>query len=377
MNILSGLLSILLLLISSHSWASPLSVAANALQPGNWVELTTNNLVSVLAIGQVAPDYVIQYCDDAVWDANSGNYYIGSRGHTTTVPGSFIRLNENTNTWTKEADFGQPTDWAHCYDHLAIDSVRHRVLYRNYDTTNIYEYSIAGGSWSQSIPSWNGGVHQVAGVLENFDTLDSLIFIDGDWGIFKYTRSSGQWSTLGSTNAGGQFPMGSYSNVGKYNNITNTMIFGGGAPCFQVSPCSNRLYRLQANGTITRQGDSPMNMAISDASHAAIVTVDPNTGHFLIAITNDGTTAKWWDYNDATDQWIEITSSAARPPFFTIHGADGPVYGVVCSPIYNYLVTMCVGGQPGFQHVWLYKHAASTPPQTLIGPSSLIVNVTP
>ena len=86
-------------------------------------------------------------------------------------------------------------------------------------------------SWSQIAPV-PSGAFQVAGALEYFPDRNSLVFLDGDWGVWEHSLSTGTWTQRASTVGGGFTPqltgVGSYHNVAQYSSACRCVLLGGG-----------------------------------------------------------------------------------------------------------------------------------------------------
>src|SRR5437762_1144281 len=97
------------------------------------------------------------------------------------------------------------------------------------------KFSHASPAWSQCTQLGASNV-QVAGALEYFPDRNSLVFLDGDWGVWELSLASGNctgtWVQRAATNGGGFSPqltaIGPYHNQARYSQACHCIIMGGG-----------------------------------------------------------------------------------------------------------------------------------------------------
>ena len=94
------------LLMAAHvapAGASALSDAAAALQPGQWVQLSTQNFNSALLDDGASYD-VFYYSEDMTWDPVTRQLLFVGGGHASDA--EFLRYSEDTNTWQRSKPTG-------------------------------------------------------------------------------------------------------------------------------------------------------------------------------------------------------------------------------------------------------------------------------
>lgn len=339
---------------------SSLSDLAAGMSPGTWAELVTTgimqgngrNIWEPLNVGS----YILEYTDEFKWDSVRHRGWFYGKTHEQIVgdPAHFgvTIYNESTNDWTTAygqgalgAPDGLTTVWGHTYDHLALDQARGELWGRMYGQGKMYRYTIGTGQWdSKTAPTGVWGAFQTAAGVEYFPELDSVIIIDGDWGIFRYNVGTDTWTEMLNGDITRPFT-GAQQCFAEYDHIHHNLFLGGGDG-------SNRFYKIDSNANITLMQAAPINLGIQQS----IITEDPNTGH-LIVLSVQGT---MWEYNTENDTWT-LQSSSLHPPFFANIIISGPFLDrCAASPIPEYGVQMYeVYGEQTAAKVYLYKHSAS------------------
>ncbi|MBI2673768.1 MAG: peptidoglycan-binding protein, partial [Candidatus Zambryskibacteria bacterium] len=334
-----------------------LSGLAASMQPGTWAALTTNNFNDGAILRPPATGSCAEYADEGYWNPLNNTAMISGSSHPNGGPGGsincFVKYTESNNTWSNLT----PADTAsvsHEYEHSAIDSAGN-FYHRRYYSAEIRKYSHATQTWS-ACTNWGNGAFQVGGALEYFPDRNSLVFLDGDWGVWELSLASGNcngaWVQRASTNGGGFSPqltgLYSYHNQARYSSKCNCVVLGGGNN-------SRKLYRYNSNGTFTATADAPVAINIPQGGAGTIFTVDPVTGLILVWDYSNAWTTMY-QYDPATNVWSTINRTS---PIFP--GPEGGVTETIAVPISNYGVIMFVqAGSSSGGRVYLYKHSASS-----------------
>ena len=185
--------------------------------------------------------------------------------------------------------------------------------------------------------------------IEYFPDMGGLIVSNNGGGsLYHFKDSTQEWSQLASN-----LPMGDYHGFAEYNPVHKVVVFGGGNG-------SNRLYRLNADGSTATLKDAPSELRTNEA----VFTVDPVSGDYIVLA--EGLTL--YAFDPMSDTW---TVADPNPPLPTIN-ANSP-FNVIAAPISNYGVTMFVTTyrNPSESEVWLYKHSPGTIPPVREGDINL------
>lgn len=309
--------------------ATTLSEAAAALQPGQWVQVTTQNF-NAATTDDGASFNVFYYTEDMTWDPVSRQLLFVGGGHASDA--EFLRYGEQTNAWVRVKPSGSAwhSNFSHAYDQNAIIPSLGKFYFRQpaYDPSDRIEiYDIPTGTWSRSaaMPVRPG----CCGGLEYFPELNGLVLAEGSAGLLLYEPAQNRWSTISSS-----VSMGEYHNFAEYSPVHKVMIFGGGE-----GTGGSTVQRLDANRQITRLRDAPQRLG---QTHS-IVTVDPNSGNFLVFFDN-----AFYEFQPLTDTWTRMNTSA---PW------SGGVFSVVATPISTYGVVLFAKAAGDSSRVWLYRHS--------------------
>ena len=371
-------ISLLPLLWSQLAFGSALSNLATSMQPGTWAPFTTNGFNNGAAFVPPATGSILEYTDKAgAWNPLNGTILVLGGSHPSGGPGGqgtlFVKYTESNNSWSQLAIPSMDTSPAHSYHHNTIDPSTGNFYHRQYYNGNHMVYSHVNQTWSSCTA--RPGAQQVAGALEYFPDRNSLIYLDGDWGVWELSLASGNcngsWVQRASTAGGGMSPQlwpyngttGSYHNQSRYSPLCQCVVMGGG----NGMP---RVWRYYADGTWSRGADAPQSYNIPYAGSGDIFTVDPVTGRILVWFYNNASTTMW-EYNPVANTWTSISRNG---PIFP--GPEGGVTETVAIPISTYGVIMFVQASSaagGTARVYLYRHAAgpgsSPPPSDTTAPS--------
>jgi hypothetical protein len=198
------------------------------------------------------------------------------------------------------------------------------------------------------------GAYQIAGALEWFPDRNELIFIDGDWGVWRWQPSTNQWTEIATTTGGGnpalpKLPMRSYQNFSRYSPAAHAIWFGGTTP----------IYKYDASGNFTTLKPAPFNLGIQ----SSVISVDPVSGKYLILPEMGAGVTQFWQYDLSTDTWLQLPNTVPTA-LYSGPSPFGVGDGLIVAPISTYGVLMYVKYNFGQSAIYLYKHAPSTPPTT-------------
>ena len=272
---------------------TPMGSAATAMQPGEWRVLNRggdasgfNNNLLKSCIGTDCADNILNFASKGLWNPATREIHFIGKGHQREA--KHIVYSEATNRWTQEplpAWAGGQYGIAHGYEQSTIDPVTGRIYVRPFNSTSYYRWERSTKQWS-SLPS--GPNSAVAIALEWFPEMNGFLYVGGGE-IHAYSESTGSWRSLATGLA-----MGGYHNVAHYNPVHKVAIVGGGND-------SRALYRVTANGSVTRIADAPGGVGIL----AGVLTTDPASGKLLLFTSAGG----MFEYDVPTNRWTTLSSS--------------------------------------------------------------------
>jgi hypothetical protein len=364
-------LVIVLLLLAINVHASTLSVAASSLGTGSWsAQITTTNFNNGLAMKPLNNGSILEYTDKQNWNPQNNTVMILGASHPNSDNGlyiqKFMKYTDSNNTWSElvmpgcgglgpdpscPPPFPYDTGQAHEYHHATINPNTGDLYHRQYNSNRVMKFAHATQTWSlcTAIP----GSTNVAEVLQYFPDRNSLIYIDGDWGIWEMPLASGNctgsWTNFAGGNGGGspQFTnISGYHVQGAYSSLCGCILF--------VGQTSTSMWRFNSNGTIAQVANTPQIPGIPQGGGGAIFTVDPVSQHILMWHNSNAATTMY-DYNPTTNAWSTISRGSPMFP-----GPEGGVTETVAIPIPVYGVIMFVQATStnSSGQIRLYKHAA-------------------
>ncbi len=340
--------------------ASPLSDLAGSMQPGTFAELTSMSGWNSGAIlspsdisGCTSGDYITSYADKAAWDPVSRRVLMLGQAHGVCYGGRFVAYDDASNTWSIQpwpsqicqSGTSSSPCFDHAYDNNTVDPATGRFYYRAYGSSTVLQFQ--GGSWT-SLPSIPMNNLQCCSALEFFPAMGKLIFVDGDWGVWAYNPTAKSWAQMANgdaaNNAAGlpNLPMAPTSVFALYNPVQQILLFGG----------ANHLYKMSSSGTITTMKTPPFTVGAANA----VISVDPVGGKFL-ALSG----SSMYQYDAGTDTWGQLSITVPA----TLMGLNGVGDGLVASDVTTYGVVMFIKYNNASSKVYLYKHSASAPVQSV------------
>jgi hypothetical protein len=345
------------------------------MQPGTWAALDTSNFNDGNEMRPRAGGSAFEYTDKAgAWDSVTktvillGGTHPGANSPCPNWSDIFAQYSEATNTWRNNFDSNLPDPCpsaddafsslggiGHAYQHNTIVPSTGDFYHRQYSSGKVMFWSQKTQSWTQcSVIHPGFKSFQVAGALAYFPDRNSLVFVDGDWGVWELSipsgKCNGNWVQRASTNGGGMQPQLSgvshYNNFTEYSPVCHCLMLGGGNPVF---------YKMDSRGNFTRMGAAPMAITVPQNGSGAIITVDPVTGLFLVWDGNNHESGKGYEYNPNTDVW---RATGIVSPIFPGPDCNGVgVCETIAVPISDYGVIMFVqAGSAAGGKVYLYKH---------------------
>ncbi|HXH12491.1 MAG TPA: hypothetical protein VNP04_22320 [Alphaproteobacteria bacterium] len=348
----------LILVTLQSAWAGTvLGDLAARMQPGAWVELQTNGFNNGKILEPCLDgSNIVEYADNAMWDPISRRFLFYGASHGSCYSQKFIIYNDATNTWTTSSVYpgscsGSDGCFEHAYHHNALNTSNGDFYYRSYNSLNIWRYTTNGGQQWNLLTNQTPEALVCCSALAYFPEMDSLIWISArSRGVYRYSFSTGQWYTLATGLA-----MGDYDNVIQYNSVQHVMLLGGGRNGGRI------FYKLDAQGRLTRMKDAPFDAFVGTVY--SLVSVDPASGKYLIFRPG----GQYYEYDITTDTWRLMPS---QHPLTDTYG----YFELAEAPITTYGVIMFVMHRPA--RVYLYKHSATSSSDTVppAAPTNLKVN---
>ena len=355
----SGLCGMLLLAccITTTATASELSNLAASLQPGEWAQLDTQGFTGLMYTSADKPgddpnggNRIIDFAESGTWDPATRKFMFLGAPHGRAW--RFIIYDDASNTWTSGPlphacmanGSGPPENknpdycGGHAFDWNTFDHVSGRFI------TNYWKFGPEFDIYHPSTNQWSRSGTPPAdianllpqdkyryGAMEWFPELNSLMTVVGGI-MLRINVDTNQWERLPE-----KYEMGNYHNIMQYSPVQKVIVFGGGNNAQLVA--NRDIYRMDAQGVVTKLTNAPYDIRISDGQVAgqpgSLITDDPVSGKFLIM-----NKAKAFYELDA------VANSWRRLP-------DSPISGhAVSAAVSNYGVVMYVT-EFG---VWVYKH---------------------
>jgi hypothetical protein len=310
------------------------------MQPGDWAELSTDDIGAALLGTGGSSGFIFGYAESMRWDPMSRRaFYLGS-DHGGDDSYRFVAFDEATNAWVRlpqppwsvvpaGAPEGTYND-AHGYDQLAIDPPGRRLFRRPYNGNRVHVYHLDEGTWSAlPDPPFAGEYGSCCDAIEYFAELGGLVWSRGHDAVWLFEDASGQWTPL--ADALGLTGTWLFAEL---DPVHHAMILGHGG---------GALYQLDAQGTMSAR--DPLSITIYDGSAwNGVFTVDPVSGEYLVLTASNH---ELHVYDAQGDRW----ALAAQQPPSTADGA------VVAAPLDTHGVTMFTHCRSGECGVLLYRHA--------------------
>jgi hypothetical protein len=298
---------------------------AASMKPGTWAELKTKGFSADLL--KVQSHHILEYSDAAVWNPISHQVLFVGQGHYSAL--KFITYSALDNSWklmpTPAWWKGDPKTGkgpiGHAYQNNAIDAVGGFLFHHQSATRLVHRYYIDKSEWT-TLPEIKNAPIGHGTALAYFPERNGLVRVLGG-AVHFFDVDKNVWSLVHE-----KMPMGPYHNIARYNPVDRSVIFGAGNG-------SKILYRMDAQGRITRLTDAPFVIRIS----STVTAVDPVTGDLLVFSMEDK--GRFHALDMKKNEWRRL--------------ADAPLAEGVAAPIDTYGVTLVFANRPA--KVFLYKHA--------------------
>lgn len=349
----------LILIASPSAWAGTvLGDLAARMSPGTWAQLQTDGFNNGKILEPCLDgSNIVEYADNATWDPNSRRFIFYGATHGSCMGQRMVIYSDTTNSWTigpiyPNSCSGQSGCFEHAYHHNALNTSNGDFYYRVYNSPNIWRYTTNGTQQWSLLTNQTPESLVCCNALNYFPEMNSLIWVSGrSHGVYRYNLSIGQWSTLATGLA-----MGDYDNVIHYNPVHRVMLLGGGRNGGQF------FYKLDTQGRLTRMRDAPLADAFVGTVYS-LVSVDPVSGKYLVFRPG----GQYYEYDITTDTWQLMPG---QHPLTDTYG----YFELVEAPITTYGVIMFVMHSPA--RVYVYKHTSTSSIDTVppAAPTNLKVN---
>ncbi|MBI2449166.1 hypothetical protein HYV49_02625, partial [Candidatus Pacearchaeota archaeon] len=313
-----------------------LANCAASLAPGEWAELTTNNINPTLD-ADGSSGFVFGYAESMKWDPVSRKLFYAGGDHGLAYNIYwFVIYDEATNTWSRNKPPWAPPGLLHGYDNSGLDFTRGYFYTRVSESSRVWQrYNISTQTWTPLPANDLYAYAGCCGGVDYFPEMDALVAVPGSGGIYRFKESLGQWEIIQEglgLSTGWQFA--------EYNPIHKVVVFGK----------SGTHYKLVADGSITQLNPPAVNV-YDGSGWNGVFSVDPVSGDYIVLTA--GFSKSRYIYDVTTDTW----TSTSPPPF-----TDG---AVVAAPIGTYGViayVTCRGGSGSLPdcRMYLYKHSPSS-----------------
>src|SRR6266851_1188031 len=197
---------------SSPGNVSPMAILAASMKPGTWAKLQTNNFKDGNELRPRLGGSALEYTDKAgAWNPVTKSVILLGSSHSSRdspCPNSrdvFAIYTSSTNTWANNYDSNLPDPCpdfddafaknggiGHAYQHNTIDPNTGFFYHREFGTGRVMVYKQSTNAWSLCTVINPGSKNfQVAGGLAYFPDRNSLVFVDGGWGVWELSLASG------------------------------------------------------------------------------------------------------------------------------------------------------------------------------------------
>lgn len=390
---------------------SALATVARGMAPGTWALLATKNFDGVGPFNNImrpqGAGSILEYTDKAgVWNPINKTVMVLGAAHNLQInvvcgESLFLNYTDATNSWGTLPNPCPNFDMSSCgstlvcnmghtYEHQTINPATGDLYHRELGGAHVMVFKQTTQAWSQCSPINPSGSHQNNGGLAYFPERNSLVFIDGDWGVWELSLAPGncttnQWVQIATTFGGGPanlpqlVPFQGYNQINHYSSMCHCLMMGGG------NGGGTSFYKYDSSGKFAHMNPAPMSLTIPHAPTAGtVITTDPVTGKFLVWDGNAGARGTAWEYNPQTDVWTKTGISAPMfpGPDCPSNGQDDGVCETIAVPISDYGVVLMIqvgSANTGPTSVYVYKHTSGAPagnPLTISSVSATSITTT-
>lgn len=334
---------------------SALAQLAASMPPGTWSPLLNQDIDLVLGSGNIGTsNNLIPYCNSMPYDALTKRIHVVSGDHGK-FQAWYMTYDLAANRWSKVAALNPlDTGSTHGWDHTAVNPHTGEMYYRRTTSNlirrfrngaledfsgplaeNLSQITAQGATWWDAGLSGAGAqgafVLYVANVPHNLHIYDPLA---DAWTIIRDVAP--------------EAPVGVYDNVIEYSPTHNCAVFGGGGNF--GGQHSRRLYRLNADRSISKLPDAPIPIGTSEGNFVC----EPRSGNFLLF----GSGQFWMLDPRGAGSWTDLTTRLppmAKPPAGMLDPATGN--SVISSAIWDLGVVVYVACLSRTCGMWVYRHA--------------------
>jgi hypothetical protein len=345
-------------MIQSPAGATSLSELSSSLKPGEWGILQTSGFSNTLFENGCNGGSITGFADSATWDPIARRFHHVGSPHCGGVPGNhlkLIQLDDTSNTWTScTGDVSTcPASYlgsTHTFDYSTIDPAT-QTWYRRSDAATssglvpFSRYNFAtNGPWEDIAPLFiNYGMFGGLAWFPELYGTGGLIYAQGGFGeVHAWNKGANKWTQL----AFG-IPLGTYQNFAEYNPVHKVVVFGGGNSHPEIPGGDKAVYKVDANGVITRLKNAPISLGV----HYSVFTVDPVSGDFIVLAPGK----RLLKFDVQSDTWSELPYATLMDP---AQISDSVVTGIVATPVSNYGVIVFLKYSTDTSNVLVYRHAA-------------------
>lgn len=320
--------------------ASTLSDAAESLSAGESIKITTTDLATV---NQQDGNTLTMWGNTGSWDSiNQKIYFIGKRNSSN--PHRMMVYTESTNTWTTDNSIHASltsNQSGHAYDGNAIDPATGDIYFRRYEDSGHCDDTVF--KWTRSTDTWS----ILANTSNRIHCCEALEWWPGRGLVFSDVYSveiygGSSWSEI--IDDDGTLSGIGYHSFGEVQPTADIYVFGGG------NDGSTKLYRLEADNTLTTLGAAPFGLGNHETSQGILV-YDPGSSYYIAWDQADA----WRQFDGANDSWSVLTECSGDGSTACTGTPNLTEQTSVAVPISTYGVIAFFGGSSN--DVWLYKHS--------------------
>jgi len=353
-------------IVEATCTGSTLSALAANMAVNEWCQLATVNNTGLRDVMNDVGEggYISEFSNSTAWDPVNGLLHYAGAHHGTTYVGRHVIYTAATNAWTLgpwpggcSSGTASSPCFNHAYDHNTVDPTTGDMYWRHYqDGTTVRRGTNAGLSWSTlpQVPAMQG---QCCLTMKYFPELGGLIWVEPDWGVWKWTKATNSWSLIANTSQNVGASVTLWSSVVSSSNIT-----GAYSPTKKVLVVSSGsggiVWKLDQNGAWTRMPNAPQGIGINTASFVA----DPASGDFIL-MTNGSSTV--WRLNPTgSGSWSAVSTTMPSALF----GMNGPGDGLTGAADTSHGVIIYVKYTGSATQMWLFKLSPTMPSQVVPKP---------
>jgi hypothetical protein len=311
--------------------SSALRVQANAMEAGQWIELTTTGLTP--AMFRDGANNTLDYMDKGAYDPIGKQIRFIGQSHYGDQ--RWHSYDEPSNTWATLPDppwdtggAAYPNFIGHGYQHNTVDPATGDFFYRQFGATQPRAFQRSTGTWSQ-LPA--SQATSIAGGLEWLPSIGAQggLILHAGSEVHRWDKAANAWTRF--TGLSGAGP---YHNTALRSVPHGVCLLGGGNN-------SNKLWKIAGSAGPVSCADSPETFGIGQS----ITTADPVSGDLIIIKSNSAA----YGYSVTSNTWYAM--NMANAPVF---GAINSGSKIMAIPIAAYGVVMFLFGNAA--KVYLYKH---------------------